>query len=80
MSATNFSDVFIFPINFSVCGLLFTGCRIISPLASGMCFLVVEGGPQPFSGFLMVGTVACFWWLELSLVLLVRRPMTKVEF
>lgn len=74
------SLMFSFYLNFSVCSLLFTHCRIISPLASGVCFLVVEGGPQPFTVFLMVGTVACFWWVELSLVLLVWRPMTKVEF
>lgn len=78
MSATDFFDVFVLSINFCVCGLFFTGCRIISPLTFGVCFLVGEDGPQHCSGFFMVGTVACFWWVALSLVLLVGRPMTRV--
>lgn len=80
MSATNFFDVSVLSINFCVCGLLSTGCRIVSPLASGVCFLVGQSGPQPFSGFFVVGTGAWFWWVALSLILLVGRPMTRVEF
>ena len=38
--------VFSFCLNYCVCGLLFTGCRIVVPLASGVCPPVGEVGPK----------------------------------
>ena len=55
---TNFS-VISFHLTYCVCGLLSTGCRIIVPLASGVCPLVGEVGPGPSAGFLVGWAGAC---------------------
>ena len=56
--ATYFS-VISFCLTFCVHGLLSTVCRIIVPLASGVCPLVGEVGPGACAGFLLGETGAC---------------------
>ena len=64
-----------FCLTYCVYGLLSTGCRIVVPLASGVCPLVGEVRPGACAGFLVEGTGA-LWWAELGLVLLVGRAVS----
>ena len=57
-SGTYFS-VISFCLTFCVCGLHFSGCRIIAPLAASVCSLVGEAGPGACAGFLVGGTGVC---------------------
>ena len=51
------TPVLSFCLIFCVC--IPTGCRIVVPLASGICPLVGEAGPRGCLGFLVEGTGAC---------------------
>ena len=57
-----------FCITFCIGGFHSTGCRIVAPLASGVCPLVSEVGPKSCAGFLVYGLVPAHWWGQLSLV------------
>ena len=46
-------------LSFYVCGLLSAGCRIVTSLASGVCFIEGKAGPRIGTGFLTGGTGAC---------------------
>ena len=58
-SSAAYFSVVSFCLTFCVCGLLSAGCRIIVPLASGVCLRVDEFGPGACAGFLVGGTGAC---------------------
>ena len=47
-----------FSLTLRFCGLLFAGCRVVVPLASGFCPLVGEVCPGAYAGFLVGGTGA----------------------
>ena len=57
LSGTYFSTISFF-LTFCVCGLLFAGCRVVTPV-SGVCSLVGVFGPGACAGFLMVEIGAC---------------------
>ena len=78
-SATYFSIV-SFCLTFCVCDLLSAGCRIIVPLASGVCSLLGKVYPGACVGFLMGGTGACPLVVELGLVPLVGRAVSRGVF
>ena len=63
-SFTIYFSVITFCITFCVCGLLSTGCRIVFPLACGVCPLVGEVGPGTCAGFLVGGTGIALHWFE----------------
>ena len=57
-SSAKYFSVIPFCLTYSVCGLLSTGCRVVVPLASGVCPLVGEVGQGACVGFLVGGTGA----------------------
>ena len=58
-------------------GLLSADCRVIAPLACDFCLLVGEADPGVYVGFLVKELVPAQWWMELCLVSLVGRAMSR---
>lgn len=58
LSGTYFPAISFF-LTFCVCGLHSSGYRSVAPLASSICPLVGEVGPEACAGFLVRGTAAC---------------------
>ena len=72
VSSARYFFVFSFCHTYCVCGLLSAGCRIVAPLASGVCPLLGEVGPEtctviPLIGALIVVVMTRAWlgyWAE----------------
>ena len=80
LSFAKFFSVVSFCITFCVCGLLSRSCRIIVPLASGVCPWWV----RLLNGIVKVSfwevLVPAFLWVELGLVPLMCRVMSRGVF
>ena len=57
-----------------------SGYRFVVPLASAVCPLVGQVVPGVCAGFLVGGTGAYSWWVELGLVPLVGRATSRGVF
>ena len=70
-------SAFSFCFAICVCGLFSVGCRFVAPFSSGDCPLGDEVDPGACAGFLMGGTVPAHWQVELGLIPLVGRDMSR---
>ena len=69
-----------FCLTFYVCGPLYSVFRVLVPLVHGVCPLVDKAGPGLVQISCLGGLVPSHWWLELGLVPLVVRTMSRDMF
>ena len=69
-----------FCLTFCVCLLHSSGCRTVILLGSGVCALMGEAGPGAYAGSWWEELVSAHRWMELGLVALVGRTLSKGVF
>ena len=80
LSATYFFFRLILSYLLSIYGFLFTGCRVIVPLAFVVCPLITEVDLGVCVASYWEGLVPALWWVELNLFPLIGRATSYGVF
>ena len=69
-----------FCLTFCICRLRSSGCSTVILLGSGVCTLMGEAGPGACARSWWEELIPAHWWMELDLVALVGRTLSKGVF